>query len=55
MQFGQFMAQAGSSEMNVYHYARMQMLSVEETLEGNQVRLPITAGRHELQPSLMAA
>ncbi len=28
---------------------------VEEILEGNQVRLPIIAGRHELEPSLVAA
>ena len=51
--FGQFMAQAGDLEINGYPYPRMQMLSVEEILEGNQFRLPNIAGRHEPQPRLL--
>ena len=40
--------------MNGDPFPRMQMLAVEEIFEGNQFRLPNIAGRHELQPSLMA-
>lgn len=51
--FRQFMAQADDLVVNGRPYARMQILSVPEILEGKRFDLPNIAGRHEMQPSLM--
>ncbi len=52
--FRKFMAQAGDLVVNGRAYSRMQILSVPEILKGDRFDLPNIAGRHELQPSLMA-
>ena len=51
--FRQVMVQAGDLETTGHLYPRMQMLSVEEILNGSQFRLPNIAGRHEPQPRLL--
>lgn len=51
--FRKFMAEAGDLVVHGRPYARMQLLSVPDILEGNQFDMPNIAGRHELQPSLI--
>ena len=52
--FRKFMADAGDLVVNRRPYPRMQLLSVPDILKGNIFDMPNIAGRHELQPSLMA-
>ena len=52
--FRKFMADAGDLVVNGRPYPRMQLLSVPEILNGDIFDMPNIAGRHELQPSLMA-
>ena len=52
--FRKFMAEAGDLVVNGRPYARIKLLSVPDILEGKQFDMPNIAGRHELQPSLMA-
>ena len=51
--FGNFMAQEGNLETNGVSYPRMQILWVEEILEGKQFHLPTVPGRQAVQPRLV--
>ncbi|MCY4436588.1 MAG: DNA methyltransferase [Chloroflexi bacterium] len=54
--FNREMAQAGSIDVHGIHYPRMQILTVEEILEGKRFSTPnIAAGRHDAQPKLPIA
>ena len=50
--FHKFMAEAGDLEVTGVQYPRMQMLTVEEILEGKQFSTPSVAGRGLPQPVL---
>ena len=50
--FNKFMAEAGDVEILGVKFARMQMLSVDEMLEGERFHTPGVAGRELAQPSL---
>ena len=50
--FNQFMAGAGSLNIDGSSYPRMQILTVAEILEGNRFETPWVVGRHEPQPHL---
>lgn len=52
--FRKFMVEAGDLVVHGRPCARMQLLSVPDILEGKQFDMPNIAGRHELQPSLLA-
>ena len=52
--FKKFMAGAGDLEVHGMHYPRMQILTVEEILEGKRFATPnVAAGRREAQPRLL--
>lgn len=51
--FRRFMADAGDLEIRGMPYPRMQILTVEEILEGKRFYTPTVAGRQGLQPSLL--
>ena len=50
--FNQFMAGAGSLDIDGASYPRMQIMTVEEILEGKRFGTPWVVGRHEPQPHL---
>ena len=50
--FAQFMAEAGTFEVLGIEYPRMQLLTVEEILDGKRFATPTVAGRHETTPRL---
>lgn len=53
LNFEQFMADAGSLEVLGVRYPRLQLLTVDEILEGKRFKTPtVAAGRHEPQPRL---
>ena len=51
--FRRFMADAGDLEIRGMPYPRMQILTVEEILDGKRFYTPTVAGRQGLQPSLL--
>ena len=50
--FNRFMAEAGTVEILGIEYDRIQMLSVEEILDGKRFDTPSVAGRHITEPRL---
>ena len=50
--FAKFMAEAGTFEILGIEYPRMQLLTVEEILDGKRFATPTVAGRHETTPRL---
>ena len=50
--FAKFMAEAGTLEILGIEYPRMQLLTVEEILDGKRFATPTVAGRHETTPRL---
>ena len=46
------MAEAGSMDILENEYTKMQIITVEELLEGKRFRTPTLAGRHEPQPRM---
>ena len=50
--FERFMAEAGSVDILGNEYAKMQIITVEELLEGKRFRTPTVASRHEPQPRM---
>ena len=51
--FKKYMAEAGDLEVHGMSYPRMQILTVEEILEGKRFATPnVAAGRREAQPRL---
>ena len=50
--FARFMGDAGSLEVLGIEYPRMQILTVEEILDGKRFKTPTVQGRHELEPRL---
>ena len=48
--FAKFMAEAGTLEILGIEYPKMQLLMVEEILEGKRFQTPTVAGRHETEP-----
>ena len=50
--FARFMADAGSMDILGINYPRMQLLTVEEILDGKRFKTPTVQGRHELEPRL---
>ncbi len=51
--FRRFMADAGDLEIRGMPYPRMQILTVQDILEGKRFDTPTVAGRQGLQPSLL--
>ena len=51
--FRRFMADAGDLEIRGMPYPRMQILTVQDLLEGKRFDTPTVAGRQGLQPSLL--
>ena len=50
--FNRFMAVAGTLEILGIEYPRMQLLAVEQILEGERFKTPTVAGRHDPNPRL---
>ena len=50
--FAKFMGEAGTLKILGIEYPRMQLLTVEEILEGKRFQTPTVAGRHETEPRL---
>ena len=50
--FERFAAEAGSVDILGNEYAKMQIITVEDLLEGNRFKTPTVAGRHEPQPRI---
>ena len=50
--FNRFMADAGLLKIGPAHYPKLQILTVEEILEGKRFETPWVVGRHELQPRM---
>ena len=50
--FERFMGDAGSVDIWGNDYPRMQIITVEELLDGKRFRTPTVAGRHEPQPRM---
>ena len=50
--FNQFIANAGELKIGPVHYPKIQILTVEEILEGTRFYTPWVVGRHELQPRM---
>ena len=50
--FHRFMAEAGDLDVEGIKYARMQMLTVEEILDGKRFHTPSVSGRGLAQPRL---
>ena len=50
--FARFMGNAGSLEILGIEYPRLQILTVEEILEGKRFQTPTVQGRHELEPRM---
>ena len=50
--FARFMAGAGTLDILGIEYPKMQVLTVEEILEGKRFQTPTVAGRHELEPRM---
>ena len=50
--FHSFMAEAGDLDVEGIKYARMQMLTVEEILDGKRFHTPSVSGRGLAQPRL---
>ena len=48
--FAQFMAETGTLEILGIEYPRLQLLTVEDILEGKRFNTPTVAGRHVQQP-----
>ncbi len=50
--FAKFMGEAGTFTILGIEYPRLQILTVEEILEGKRFQTPTVQGRHELEPRL---
>ena len=50
--FARFMGEAGSIEILGIEYPKMQILTVEQILDGQRFKTPTVQGRHELEPRL---